>query len=362
MAFTVIPWGIGAVGKAAVEGVLGHPDLELVGARIYSEDKHGRDVGELAGIGPVGVIASGDKDALLASSADCVCFTPGRSWVHQPEKTFGELLEILRSGKNVVNLWWPLLVNSLAHDGDVHAQLEAACREGGSSILTVGMDPGYGTAGLALAALPLSREVECVRMIQIMDNSKWEGEGITMFFGFGQPDASTSYLLRPGVTTASHATTLHLVADAIGVKIDEIREDSSVIYADEDFDVLPGHIAKGTVSGVHYQVKGMVDGRARVIVEHVERLREQDFAELGFAGDGYRVLIEGTPEIRLDMSLSPPEGFTGDLIAVPCAMSVVNAIPQVCAAPPGVLTLLDLKPYPSRNVATGAVRAAALAP
>jgi hypothetical protein len=350
MTYRVIPWGIGAAGGAAVVGVLGHPDLELAGAGVYSEEKDGRDVGELCGIGPVGVRASRDRDALLATPADCVCFTPGRSWVRDPSGTFAELLEILRSGRNVVNLWWPTLVYPRAEDEQLHKQLEAACQEGGTSFFTMGMDPGHGTAGLALAALPLAREVRSVRMIQIMDNSKWEGEGITLFFGFGQPDTSRSPMLAPGVTTGYHATTLHLLAEGLGVRIDEIVEEHSVIRADEAFDIRSGHIPAGTVSGIHYQVKGMVDGVARVIVEHVERLREQDFPELAFSGDGYRVEVDGTPCIRLDMTLSAPEGFTGDLIAVPSAMSVVNAIPQVCDAPPGVLTMLDLRPFPSRNV------------
>jgi 4-hydroxy-tetrahydrodipicolinate reductase len=350
MTFRVIPWGIGAAGTAAVIGILGHPDLELAGAGVYSAEKDGRDVGELCGLDPVGVFATRDRDALLATPADCVCFTPGRSWVRDPSQTLAELLAILRSGKNVVNLWWPTLVHSRAHDKEVHAQLEAACREGGSSLFTMGMDPGHGTAGLALAALPLAREIGCVRMTQIMDNSKWEGEGITLFFGFGQPDTSRSPMLAPGVTTGYHATTLHLLADAIGVTIDGIVEEHSVIRADEAFDIRSGHIPAGTVSGIRYQVKGMVEGEARVVVEHVERLREQDFPELGFRGDGYRVEVDGTPCIRLDMTLSAPPGFTGDLIAVPSAMSVVNAVPQVCQAPPGVLTMLDLRPFPSKNV------------
>ncbi|HEY4332329.1 MAG TPA: hypothetical protein VGM78_07160 [Ilumatobacteraceae bacterium] len=350
MTYKVIQWATGTVARDAIKGIVGHRDLELVGTWVHSADKDGRDVGELCGIAPLGVVATRDQEALLAMKADCVCFMPGRSWVANPMETFAELLRILRSGKNVVNLWWPSMVYPKAMDGDVFRQLEDACLEGGSSIVSVGMDPGFGTAGLALSALTLSRQVDSIRMIQVMNNAYWEGPGITLFFGFGQPDTSQSPMLHPGNTTSYHATTLHMLADALGVSIDEIVEEHSVIYADEAFDIASGHIPAGTVSGIWYKVKGMVDGTPMVTVEHVERLREQDFPELAFAGDGYRVEITGEPCSRLDMTVSKLPTFAGDPIAVACAMSVVNAIPQVCAAPPGVLSLLDLKPIPPKHL------------
>ncbi|CUU57639.1 4-hydroxy-tetrahydrodipicolinate reductase [Parafrankia irregularis] len=351
MTYRVIQWTTGTVAREAVAGILGHADLELVGAWAHSEHKDGQDVGELCGLGPLGVTATRDKEALLATPADCVCFTVGRNWVEDPSETFGDLLRILRSGKNVVNLWWPTLVYPKAQDDDLYKELEQACLDGGSSIVTVGMDPGYGTAGLALSALALAREVSSVHMYQFMNNAYWEGEGITKFFGFGQRDAARSPILAPGVTTRYHATTLHLLADAIGVTIEEIVEDHTLSYADEAFDVASGHIPAGTIGGVRYRVKGLVGGVAKVVVEHVEKLRENDFAELGFAGDGYRAVVEGLPGITLDLKISSPAGYSGDPVAVASAMSVVNAVPRVCAAEPGVLSLLDLPPFPSRNPA-----------
>jgi 4-hydroxy-tetrahydrodipicolinate reductase len=349
MTYRVIQWTTGTVAKEAVIGITGHRDLELVGAWTHAAEKDGRDVGEIFGLGPLGVAATTDTGALLASDADCVVFMRNRDWVSNPMGTLPDLLRILRSGKNVVNLWWPSLVYPNPLGDEVYKPLQEACLEGGSSLLTVGMDPGYGTAGLALAALPLSREVKSVHMTQFMNNAYWEGEGITLFFGFGQREVANTPMLQPGVTTGYHATTLHLLADAIGVTIDDIVEDHSVIYAGEAFDIASGHIPADTISGVRYQVKGLVRGEARVVAEHVERLRDQDFPELEFKGDGYRAEITGEPCIRLDMTISSPPGFTGDSVAVASAMSVVNAIPRVCEAPPGVMSMLDMPPFPSRN-------------
>ena len=114
------------------------------------------------------------------------------------------------------------------------------------------------------------------------------------------------------MTTSYHATTLHLLADAIGVTIDDIVEDHSLIYADEAFDIASGHIPEGHHLRHPVPGQGHVRRKARVIVEHVERLRDHDFAELGFNGDGYRAEVTGTPTVRLDMTISSPPGYAGD--------------------------------------------------
>ena len=67
-------WATGGVGRAAIEGVLGHPELELVGCWVHSADKDGKDVGELVGRDPIGVTATTDVDEILALDADCVVY------------------------------------------------------------------------------------------------------------------------------------------------------------------------------------------------------------------------------------------------------------------------------------------------
>ena len=76
MGYKVIQWATGGVGRAAIGGVVGHPDLELVGAWVHSPDKVGVDAGTLAGLAPVGVEATDDVDRLLATDADCVVYSP----------------------------------------------------------------------------------------------------------------------------------------------------------------------------------------------------------------------------------------------------------------------------------------------
>jgi len=91
----VIQWATGGVGKAAIECVINHPELELAGCWVYSSTKNGRDVGEILGADPLGVTASYSIDDVLALDADCVMYSP---LVANDD----EVKAILRSGKNVV--------------------------------------------------------------------------------------------------------------------------------------------------------------------------------------------------------------------------------------------------------------------
>src|SRR5262245_49359225 len=95
MTIRVIQWATGGVGRAAIQGIAAHPDLQLVGVWVHSADKVGRDAGELAGIEPLGVAATDDVDALLALGADCVLYSP----VMADEALVARILE---SGTNVV--------------------------------------------------------------------------------------------------------------------------------------------------------------------------------------------------------------------------------------------------------------------
>src|SRR4029079_2662928 len=95
MTYRVIQWATGGVGRAAMEGVLSHPELELVGCWVHSASKDGVEVGTLLGRDPIGVTATSDVDALLAVDADCVLYSP---LMADP----AVVTRILESGKNVV--------------------------------------------------------------------------------------------------------------------------------------------------------------------------------------------------------------------------------------------------------------------
>jgi 4-hydroxy-tetrahydrodipicolinate reductase len=340
MTTRVIQWATGTVGVHAVPAIVHHPDLELVGLWVHSDEKAGRDAGELCGIEPVGVTATQDAEALLALDADCVCYT-AHSDV-RPGEVVDDLCRMLAGGKNVVNTSFvPLLYPAQA---GFHDQLQAACEEGGTSFFTSGIDPGYGNAGVTIGALGLCKEVRSVRMMEIVNYATWDNP-FTMFeiMGFGKPDPSQSLLLAPGSTALAWGPVVALVAKSMRLELDDIVEEHEVIHADEDFEIASGPIEAGTISGMRFLIKGMAGGEERITVEHVTRLRDGDAPDWP-QGEGYRILVQGEPHVKVEVSVSSDLGDHNHAGCLATAMHVINAIPAVVAADPGVLTLLDLTP------------------
>lgn len=346
MTYRVIQWATGTVGVHAVPAIHHHPDLELTGLWVHSDDKAGRDAGEICGIDPIGVAATQDAPALLALDADCVSYM-AHSDV-RPAEVVDDLCEMLAGGKNVVNTSFVALLNP--RQSGFHDQLQAACEQGGTSFYTSGIDPGYGNVGLAVHTLALCKEVERVRMMEIINYATWDNPP-TLFdiMGFGKEVPRQSLLLSPGSTAMAWGPVVATVADALGVELDEVTEAHEVIRADEDIEIASGTIRAGTISGMRFEIMGMVDGEARIVVEHVTRMRDED-APHWPTGSGYRVLIEGEPDLKVELELSSRQGDHNHAGCLATAMHVINAIPHVVEAEPGVLTQLDLPVYSARHL------------
>ncbi|MBX3314582.1 MAG: hypothetical protein KF906_09700 [Actinobacteria bacterium] len=343
MVIRVVQWATGTVDIHAVPAIAAHPDLDLVGLWVHSDAKAGRDAGELCGGPPLGVVATQDADALLDLGPDAVCYTANSDL--RPDGVVDDVCRILTSGANVVSTSFvPLLHPAHAGPG-ILDRLEAACQEGGTSFYTSGIDPGFGNSGITIHALALCRDVRSVRMMEIVNYATWDNP-FTMFeiMGFGKPDPSHSLLLAPGSTTLAWGPVLHLVADAIGLTLDDVVERHEVLTADEDFEIASGPIPAGTVSGMRFEIVGKVDGEERIVVEHVTRLRDDDAPDWP-QGDGYRIHVEGEPHVDLELKLSSDLGDHNHAGCLATAMHVINAIPAVVAASPGVKTVLDLPVY-----------------
>jgi 4-hydroxy-tetrahydrodipicolinate reductase len=169
--------------------------------------------------------------------------------------------------------------------------------------------------------------------------------------GFGKPPGTPVPLLIPGSLTLAWGPSVRMVADALGVELEEIRQWHELAIADETFEISCGRIEKGTVAGIHFEVSGIVRGQPLIVVEHVTRLRD-DIAPHWPRGTGpgtYRVTIEGMPSMRCDLQIgfhSHDHNIDG---CVGTAMRLVNAIPAVCRAEPGVKTWLDLPVIAGRH-------------
>ena len=131
--YRVVQWTTGNVGERSVRAIATRPDLELVGCYAWSSDKVGRDAGELAGIEPLGVVATNDVDALLALKPDCVAYNP--MWSNTDE-----LVRILSAGVNVVSTAAFITGGQSPEDRELIAK---ACEAGGSSMFGTGISPGF---------------------------------------------------------------------------------------------------------------------------------------------------------------------------------------------------------------------------
>jgi 4-hydroxy-tetrahydrodipicolinate reductase len=348
----VIQWSTGNAGKRALRGILMHPELELAGVHAHAKDKVGRDAAELCGWHePTGVVATDDADALLALDADCVCYAAqGETRVAD---TMRDLCRILASGKNVVNVAIVSLVYPKAAHPKLVEPLEAACRKGGSTFFTSGFDPGWSGDVIPLSLASVCERVDSVRVSELMDYSTYPDPGFTgVFFGFGRPMDYAAPLLQPGALKGGWGGMVQLLADALGMKVDEMREEHERLPAPESFDTAMGRIEKGTCAGVRFEVHGIVGGRVALTAAHVNRLRDDvgphwDRLSAG-KRSGYKIEVKGSPSLTCEIEPAGEDGDHNTAGITGTAMRLVNAIPAVCAAPPGVVSILDLPLFTGR--------------
>ena len=113
-------------------------------------------------------------------------------------------------------------------------------------------------------------------MVEIVNYATWDNP-FTMFeiMGFGKPDTSQSLLLAPGSTTLAWGPVLHLVARRSASQLDGVEETHEILHADEDIEIASGTVEKGTISGMRFEIIGLVGGEERIVVEHVTRLRDE---------------------------------------------------------------------------------------
>ncbi|PIB78102.1 NAD(P)H-dependent amine dehydrogenase family protein [Mycobacterium celatum] len=354
--FKVGVWGPGSMGLIALRGVIDHPQLELVDLVVHSDAKAGRDAGELCGVEPVGVLAAQDPAAMLAGDADAVVYAAAANL--RPAEAIADMVSILRAGKNVVSCSVVPLVFPGAVDAAFTDPLREAALAGGVSFFTTGIDTGFANDVLPLALSGVSRVIESVRVTEMFNYATYPDKAaVYEILGFGKPPEFPAFAAQPGMFSFGWGPVLHQLAAGLGVKIDRIDENVERVAATESFDTPTGHIAAGTIGAMRSTLTGYVDGRATFVVDHVTRMHDdmapdwpqphisippRDFGYGAASGRGaYRVEIEGSPSMRCEFEMA--DDHDHDLGArMAGASRMVNAIPAVCEARPGLLSALDL--------------------
>jgi hypothetical protein len=349
-------WGPGSMGLIALRGVIDHPQLELVDLVVHSDAKAGLDAGQLCGIEPVGVVATQDPAAMLAGDADAVLYAAAANL--RPLEAVEDMASILRAGKNVVSCSVVPLVFPDAVDAAFTEPLREAAQAGGASFFTTGIDSGFANDILPLVLSGVSRVIDSVRVTEIFNYATYpDKSAVYEILGFGKPPEVTPFAANPGIFTFGWGPVLHQLAAGLGVQIDHVDESVERVAAEESFDTPTGHIAAGTIAAMRSTLTGYVGDRPTFVVDHVTRMHDdiapdwpqphismspRDLGYGGASGRGvYRVEIEGSPSMHCELELA--DDHDHDLGArVAGASRMVNAIPAVCEAPPGLLSALDL--------------------
>src|SRR5262245_38076943 len=353
MSYRVIQWATGGVGRAAIEGIADHPELELVGCYVTNPEKVGRDAGEIAGRAPLGVRATNDAGALLAQDADCVLYSP---LLGNPD----EVVRILESGKNVVTpLGWfyPFRSPNVA-------AMQAACLKGGVTLHGTGIHPGGITERFPLMVSALSRAVTHVRAEEFSDIRTYGTVAVVrdiMLFGHTPESAAKSPMLK--ILGGGFEQSLDMLADALGVTLDETKQTRhEMAVATAPIDSPIGEIAPGRVAAQRFTWQGLVRGEP-FCTARVNWLMGEEHLDppwrFGPEGERFEVEVTGDPSVSLTFHGLPPESIAQGLARNPgivaTALHCVNAIPYVVRAEAGIKTYLDL-PLVSGRAATRLLR------
>ena len=342
MATRIIVWGTGNVGRLGLHTVIARPDLELVGVVVSSPHKVGVDAGELIGLDPVGVACTDDVGPLLASADVCAYFATADI---RPDAAADDIARCLAAGLDVVSTSIVPLIYPPAADPRMVARLEDACAEGGTSCFTNGIDPGWANDLLPLMLAGTCERIDTIRMMEVVNYATYDAASVLFdTMGFGKPLDETPLLLLPGILTHAWGPVVRVVAAGLGVELDGIEEWHERVPAERDIEVDAGTVPAGTAGALRFEVRGMVAGEPRIVLEHVTRLSDEQMPDWPQPiGSGcYRVVIEGNPSMTVDVAAHGEDGDhnTGNLVAT--VGRVLNAIPHVVAAPPGLLSVLDL--------------------
>jgi hypothetical protein len=329
MAYRVIQWATGNVGRLAIEAVEAHPELELVGVWVHSPEKAGREFG--------GVAATNDVDEILGVDADCVVYTPLLGHTT-------EVARILRSQKNVVTpVGWFYPKDTVGI-----AELEAACRDGGVTLHGTGIHPGGITERFPLTLSTLCSNIRHVKAEEFSDIRNYQAEMVVrdvMLFGKPPEEAAKSPMLD--ILGSGFSQSVRMVADAMGWTLDpELRTEHDMAVATKDLDTPVGLIPKGTVAAQRFTWQGVVKGEPRVTARVNWLMGEDLDPPWKLGGERFEVSFDADPPLHVTFHGLHPEVVGQDIERnrglMATANNCVNSVPYVCDAEPGVKTYLDL--------------------
>jgi 4-hydroxy-tetrahydrodipicolinate reductase len=346
MAKRIVIWGTGFVGKLVIAELVGHPEFELVGVGVSNPDKIGKDAGEISGLAPLGVTATDDIDALIALKPDAVVhFGPTAAYA---DENIRVITAFLKAGIDVSSTamtpWvWPEMKLNPPTWID---PITEACKAGGASCFTTGIDPGFANDLFPLTLMGLTGSVQTVRASELLDYTNYEGD-YEDEMGIGRPPEFVPLLEHTDILVMAWGATVPMIAYAAGIELDEITTTWDKWVTDKELKSAKGVIEPGQVAAVRFTVNGIYNGETRIQLEHVNRIGHDSAPDwpTGTQQDVYRVEIEGSPSITQETAFRFTDGSGRDAATAGClatGMRALNAVPALNQLPSGWVTALDL--------------------
>jgi hypothetical protein len=358
MSYKVVVWGTGRVGKSALISVINRPELELVGVYVYSEEKAGKDAGEICGQPETGIRATNNPADIYSLEADIVVMTnlPNPADITEMDEY---ALEILASGKNIVTTAAYRYLPYPGRNGDrtpesVQKFLDA-CAQGQSTLYGTGENPGFYFERLATTLTALSQDIDCITMEEYSDCSHWvvPDDPIKNLMQFGTPiDEFEASPIIQAWYDREFGEAVSCVAEVLGIEFDRFEWNLEAAPAYEDIEIHHGTIKKGGVSAMRYE-QFAYKGDKPVLKYRAYWTLSKDVPEFESEkwtywqnDDVWRILIEGRPafEAVINLGLTLDGSIEGEAYSdgqqpmfMITAAAAVNSIPHVCAAEPGLM-------------------------
>jgi hypothetical protein len=357
LTYRVVQCATGSVGSQSLLTILDHPQMQLVGLRVYSPDKVGQDAGVIVGRSPVGVQATDDLAEIVALDADCVAYN-ALGDTFDAGLAVDEICTLLRSGKNVVDtaVSPPLVLDPL-----LYARLAEACAAGNVSYYGAGLNPGF---LLDIWATTMSRtmgRVDAVELTELEDMSDYGSEQLTQYMGFGSPPDQPIALVPASGKAEDSASYLHfrpsftMLERSMGFRLDRFSFASEIAVATARIVMAATVVEPGTISAVRIRLVGWENDTARVTLEAVYKASvDAPTAWPGTEGKSeWRLRLLGDPVVESVLKIGETErGARADMLMT--AAHGVNAIPAVVAASAGMKTFLDLPVFGATATPVGA--------
>jgi hypothetical protein len=328
----VIQWTTGKVGKLALRAILDDPRLELAGVYAHSGDKAGCDAGKLCGRPDCGVKASADVDALVRLGADTVIYTPFMA-------DMTHVIKLLESGHDVIST--NLFLNVGGVQGEIRAQLEAACQRGGSSLFITGISPGW-INSMTTAMTAVCRDVECVSILESADCSVYESKQTWLAMGMSLPKVTPEVLQTARSWLLSFFDAVQRMAVALDYQLDDTEFFIDYATASQRVDLGWFCMEQNTNAAVRAGWMGKIKGRTVLQFTLMWYLTRHLNEGWEFPADQYTLSIKGEPDIAARIRFIPPKHWGHHEWDTMTALPAINAIYNVYGAKPGVLALKDV--------------------